>query len=1774
MKNTPALIFGFALAIALAPATRAAERFWGGGSGNITDNNWYSDLGLTTPAARGNGDVANIASGTVFVTGNATVYDTNIGLAAGDNAAVIVSGNWYNSGGELSIGGVGGTNAIFPAPTGGAGGLTILSSGSVRASTFYVGGYGSGTFHLAQGAKLTNHANAFLGRNAGGSGTATIDGLWTIKGSSTNNGNLSIAHAVGSRGNLLTIGVTGTVIANANTASTNYFYIGPNRSTSGTVIVNGLLRIDGTNAINSIAYRGNNGTASDTAASGVLIIGQTGTVIFSGTETSLGHLGIGSGTNYRANSTGTAFVDGTWKNAGNLIIGRSGAGHLEIGQTGTVTVGTFGVMGLYNSAANEKYSAAANEPVGGTAIVKGTLDIAAYFMLGAAAPATLSVSESGALMIGDSLYFGSNNTRLNVASNGDVLIGGNYYQTAQSTLAITPGLTRDSPFVTIAAAASLSGTLNVTGLENMDGAASAASVTKSSDLPGVTVLRAADGISGDFTSVNTGTLAFSGTAGLPDYIFHGKSIIDGAEYRIGHILSWHAPAASAHGAFTIGAGATLTLDTPLADRVDASALATGWDGKSLAKRGPGTLILADAGSRTGDTTIESGTLRVATPAVSLGNLVNNAVLDLGGSSGGHHTATADTLAGTGTFILAIDSATGKGDRLIITGSASGAHTVRVSIDGAMPTTPTPAQLAATITVQGDNNATFNAATPPAPAVTFAPQGGTVSPASKTISPGAAYGVLPTPAHDSAKVTFAGWWTEPNAGTQVTDATIVAAGATNHLLYARWTTAHPSITPEAGNNLYGSIIDDTGAPVPGVVVTDGFKCVVTNASGIYQMKRHAKARAVYYSTPAAYAINTRGASGKPGLANFHTKLTPARQRYDFELVRLPAPEKEFILVPVGDPQVTNAAQLQRYKNETVADLARFAASSTLPAYAILLGDICNDTLHMHAPIRDTTNLAGIPYFGVIGNHDHNQAITGVANDFEAGADYENVYGPPNYSFDRGDVHIIGLDSILYNTRSTYSKGITDEIYEWITQDLSHVPKNKMIVLAYHSPMGNGSSKNWQKVLTLLKGYAGAHLMAGHTHTHENVIINPNPLIYEHIHGTACGAWWNSILNTDGAPNGYGVFTFSGNKVADWYFKPTSYSDTYQMRMYRGDVSFGGASGTYSYNQPGYATLGANDVVVDAWNADDNWKFEVYENGAKVSGSLKKLNTLVDAYANGYHIGVRGSTSTSFGSRNNKHLYSHTLKTAGARVEIRATDRFGKTYSLSDFTTDLSEFPANFASPEITAQPSDATVTAGNPATFTAVVSGTPKPSLKWQSSSDGATWTDISGATTASHTIPNATTAQNGTLYRLAATNARGLATSHAGLLTVNPNLALDAAQTLKAQLQATGTATITVSGTVDLSLVGGATVAKGKTIVGADATSTISGNLTLAAGASDTIIRGVNFTTGALTINGANDVDVSHCTFTDAPVSITGNADNIAFSWNIFTATPAGTGSAMTISNAGASTGILLDHNLWGANLKNNMPGATNARVYMYNNYITATGNTTATIAGAGAQILSVRNIYQGVKNPLTKQSSGRLRTIDNIMDATTGTTATGDDKVFVPGYAHIIDSGDSNTAAAITANAGNTAGKNSATPAQTNGAASISATVTGSGANKTASSASVPHAGGFTLTGNATGFTPTARQWYRDNTAIVGATSATYAVTSATAAAHAGAYAVALTTSTGEIVTSGAFTVTVAAPPIDTPDTGNSSGGGGGGGAPSLLLLPALLLLLAGRTLRLSRKR
>lgn len=89
------------------------------------------------------------------------------------------------------------------------------------------------------------------------------------------------------------------------------------------------------------------------------------------------------------------------------------------------------------------------------------------------------------------------------------------------------------------------------------------------------------------------------------------------------------------------------------------------------------------------------------------------------------------------------------------------------------------------------------------------------------------------------------------------------------------------------------------------------------------------------------------------------------------------------------------------------------------------------------------------------------------------------------------------------------------------------------------------------------------------------------------------------------------------------------------------------------------------------------------------------------------------------------------------------------------------------PLITLNPKAQTVIGGATVRFTAAASGLPTPSLRWQSSADGVTFTNISGAISSPLSFV-ALVAQNGNEYRAVFTNAVGTATTTAAKLTVNP----------------------------------------------------------------------------------------------------------------------------------------------------------------------------------------------------------------------------------------------------------------------------------------------------------------------------------------------------------------------------------------------------------------------
>lgn len=470
---------------------------------------------------------------------------------------------------------------------------------------------------------------------------------------------------------------------------------------------------------------------------------------------------------------------------------------------------------------------------------------------------------------------------------------------------------------------------------------------------------------------------------------------------------------------------------------------------------------------------------------------------------------------------------------------------------------------------------------------------------------------------------------------------------------------------AGSDTYGYVTDAEGNPVAGVVVSDGYTCTETDQTGQYGLKRNPDARFIFYSLPSEFRVEV---SSLTGLPLFYKPVNAATNRYDFTLTRLPAVETKFTLFAIGDPQVNDMDHVYRFKQETVADISAYAAKSSDPVYAVALGDLVNNKWqlipNMVFAMQDTK--VGMPVFQTIGNHDHDYTMK---DDVTAVRTYETYCGPTNYSFNRGDVHIVSMDNVLHNLEASdnYNGGFSQAQFEWLQQDLSYVSRDKMVVFCVHIPFRKGSAsggsnmntdKYYNETLSLLAEFKSATILSAHTHSNINYIHNVDGKeIYEHITGTTCGAWWKSTVCTEGTPNGYGVYSIDGTAIKDWIYKPVKYDDTFQIRLYRGTDKFPGGKKDYAFSK-----TGKGQIVANVWNADPSWVVNVYENGS-LSGQMTSYSDR-DAWTVAYHVGELGGSSSY--DKSTDHLYFYTLKDAAAEVKVEAIDRFGRKYTQTEFT----------------------------------------------------------------------------------------------------------------------------------------------------------------------------------------------------------------------------------------------------------------------------------------------------------------------------------------------------------------------------------------------------------------------------------------------------------------------------------------------------------------------------
>ena len=247
---------------------------------------------------------------------------------------------------------------------------------------------------------------------------------------------------------------------------------------------------------------------------------------------------------------------------------------------------------------------------------------------------------------------------------------------------------------------------------------------------------------------------------------------------------------------------------------------------------------------------------------------------------------------------------------------------------------------------------------------------------------------------------------------------------------------------------------------------------------------------------------------------------------------------------------NEEQLDRFASETVVDLKETLKQLSLQeVYGMVLGDIVWDHFE-HFPVykKEMARLK-IPFYPVIGNHDHDKEIL---SDKASAHTYEKYFGPTYYAFQLGKVYCIVLDNILYEGNKKYTEALTEEQIQWVDQLLKYLPENAPILIATHSPFyyaDRGIIPGGEELFGILKNHP-VSLISGHTHLNSNHEIKPG--IIEHNIGAICGTWWTADENRDGTPNGYDVFEITGSEI-EWFYKSVGNERNWQFNVFpRGTV----------------------------------------------------------------------------------------------------------------------------------------------------------------------------------------------------------------------------------------------------------------------------------------------------------------------------------------------------------------------------------------------------------------------------------------------------------------------------------------------------------------------------------------------------------------------------------------------------------------------------------------------
>lgn len=497
---------------------------------------------------------------------------------------------------------------------------------------------------------------------------------------------------------------------------------------------------------------------------------------------------------------------------------------------------------------------------------------------------------------------------------------------------------------------------------------------------------------------------------------------------------------------------------------------------------------------------------------------------------------------------------------------------------------------------------------------------------------------------------------------------------------------PEPEPAAGSTIYGKVVAE-GKGLAGVVVSDGNLVTVTDENGIYQLASDKKHGYVFISVPGGYEVHCESV-----FPTFYKRVSGPTtvERVDFELT--PVNQDAFTLLMLGDMHLANINNDRQQFSRFVDDVKEYMQSKPGEKfYGVTLGDMTDNRYWTSKDYffddykEEMKVLEGLPIFHTVGNHDHRSDI---GDDVQALLYYNEHLGPEYYSFNIGKVHVVVLDNLDFNHPDvgSYYEKLNDEEIEWLKKDLEYVSKDTPLFVTMHANyykhpkttpeaivvQTNQATKDFNN---LIETYEEVHLFSAHSHRLWNI---DNGNVFEHKCGAVCAAWWvcgflspGINLAKDGVPGGYIIVTVDGKDIK-WQFKGTDYPVTEQFTTYdRNTMNVTSNRRVPNASQKNRQKYEAeaeywlqkgeeNEVYINVWNWDPEWKIEVKENYFRLDVeqlALKDPLYLITTIAKRFNDNDSTTGELSY------TIFKVKATAPDSTLEIKVTDRFGNVYTES-------------------------------------------------------------------------------------------------------------------------------------------------------------------------------------------------------------------------------------------------------------------------------------------------------------------------------------------------------------------------------------------------------------------------------------------------------------------------------------------------------------------------------